>query len=106
MIPFPEVRLAGRAGGGCDDVVQHLPQWRDVGFVDLVVKRLAICGKLGLQDSGHPLLQRLPTGFRNDFPPKQTIAATSRAGHSDRDEGKGDSWATAHFSRMIACWHL
>src|SRR2546430_12183067 len=49
-----EMRLAGRAGGGCDDVVQHLPQWRDVGFVDLVVKRLAICGKLGLQNGGHP----------------------------------------------------
>src|SRR5438270_9544551 len=58
MIPFPEVRLAGRAGGGCDDVVQHLPQWGDVGFVDLVVKRLAICGKLGMQNGGNPLTHK------------------------------------------------
>jgi hypothetical protein len=69
--------LARCARRGSDDVVEYLPQRRDIGFVDFVVKRLAICGEVGLQNGGHLLLQRLQTGLRNDFPPKVATAATS-----------------------------
>ena len=64
------MRFARRAGRGGDDVVQYLPQRRDVGFVDFVVKRLAIRGKLSLQNGGHPLLQRLQTGLKKRFSAK------------------------------------
>src|SRR5258706_15878009 len=87
------MRLARGAGRGGDEVVQHLPQRRDIGLVDLVVERLAVGGNAGLQDGGHQLLHA-PDGVEKRFSAKGGDCGNL----GRRSLGK---WAGAHFYDKI-----